>query len=169
MGSVRAVLRAYAVEDPDPTSLLVRLNRFLLVELDGDTYVTAVVARYEPDSRRLHLARAGHAAPMLVEPDRVISLAPRGPALGVLPHAEFEEQVVTLAPGAALCAYTDGLVDRHTDPASVTERRLAEIAAGALAAFGDAQCLVDRIIDEMLAGAAPDDDICLAVLRAPDS
>jgi serine phosphatase RsbU (regulator of sigma subunit) len=168
MGSVRAALRAYAVEEPSPAHILARLNRFLLVDLDDDTYVTAVIARYDPAGRELHLARAGHAAPILVESGRVALLTPAGPALGILADAVFEEERLTMAPGAALCAYTDGLVDRHTDPASVAERQLARIAAVALAESGDAQCLVDRIIDEMLAGAAPDDDVCLAVLRAAE-
>jgi serine phosphatase RsbU (regulator of sigma subunit) len=101
-------------------------------------------------------------------------LARRGPALGILPDAQFAGQYLTMARGAVLCAYTDGLTDRHNAPTPSDARRLPHAAARALQRLSadcpyqlpDAQELAERIVREVLGGDAPDDDVCLAVLCA---
>lgn len=179
MTPILAALRTYAFDDPDPAGLLTRLNRLLAGIADGDTYATAVVAIYEPDTGRLGIANAGHPAPLLISPggggDPVaVSLRQRGPALGVFPDAEFTEQCLTMAPGAVLCAYTDGLTDRHSAPDTSDARRLPHAVVRALGELTadrpdelpDAQDLAERIVREVLGGDSPDDDVCLAVLWA---
>jgi len=175
MGHVLAVLRAYALDDPDPAGLLARFNRFLTDTREDDAFVTAVVALYDPDSGRLRVANGGHPAPLVISLDRdgdptVTLLAPAGPALGILPEAGFGEHDLCLPPGAAFCAYTDGLTDRHNDPAASGGRRLPHVAAQAFGRLAGeppvAAALAERIVCDMLGGAAPDDDICLAVMWA---
>jgi serine phosphatase RsbU (regulator of sigma subunit) len=172
------VLRAYALDDPDPVRVLARLNRYLTDTGDDDTFATTVVALYDPCTGRLRVANAGHPAPLVIsfdrEGDAVTALfESAGPAVGVLPAAMFSEHDVYLAPGAAFCAYTDGLIDRHSDPTSGDTQRLQRVAAEAFARLtGDdpdctpvADLLAETIVRGMLGGAAPDEDICLAVLR----
>jgi len=179
MSPILAVLRAYALDDIDPARLLTRLNRFLAATRQDDTYVTAVVATYEPDTGRLCIANAGHPRPLVILPggdgDPVAaSLAQRGPALGVLPEVEFTGRRLTLAAGSVLCLYTDGLIDRHSDPAWPGSRRLPHAALRALDRLAaddplgppDAQDLAEGIVRAVLGGDAPDDDACLAVLWA---
>jgi serine phosphatase RsbU (regulator of sigma subunit)/DNA-binding response OmpR family regulator len=179
MAPILAALRAYAFDDHDPARLLTRLNRFLAGALHGDTFVTAVVAIYEPGTGLLCVANAGHPVPLVISPgggDDLVatSLRRRGPALGLFPDAEFMGQYLTMAPGAVLCAYTDGLTDRHRDPTPDAGRRLPHAVARALGKLTadrpheptDAQDLAERIVREVLGGDAPDDDICLAVLCA---
>jgi PAS domain S-box-containing protein len=176
MGPVRAVLRAYGLDDPDPSTVLDRLNAFLGQTGDDGTYVTAVVALYEPDTRRLSLANAGHPVPLMVSPSRegpvATPLADAGPALGIRPDAHCTGRELTLAPGAALLLYTDGLTDHLGDPEATGTERLALAAARAFGHLvGDrrhprpgAQHLAELVVQDMLDGRAPDDDICVAVL-----
>jgi serine phosphatase RsbU (regulator of sigma subunit)/CheY-like chemotaxis protein len=176
VGPVRAVLRAYGLEDPDPTAVLARLNGFLARAGHEGTYVTAVVALYEPHANLLSLANAGHPAPMLLSPDgegpTARPLVHTDPALGILPDPAFTRQELTLAPGSALLLYTDGLTDRHGDPEATGTQRLAKVAARGfrhLAPDGGqmrptAQHLAELVVQNMLDGQAPDDDICVAVL-----
>jgi len=92
-----------------------------------------------------------------------------GPVLGVVHDAVFPARELRLRAGAAFCAYTDGLTDRHHDPASVDGRHLLRVAARAYGRLGGepaAQPLAEAIVRDMLEGAAPDDDVCLAVLLA---
>jgi serine phosphatase RsbU (regulator of sigma subunit) len=97
-----------------------------------------------------------------------------GPALGILPEAAFPELDLCLPSGAVFCAYTDGLVDRHNDPTSSDGQRLQRVAAQAFDRLtGDdprrpatTLTLAEDIVRGMLGGAAPDDDICLVVVRA---
>jgi serine phosphatase RsbU (regulator of sigma subunit)/CheY-like chemotaxis protein len=176
MGRALAVLRAYARDDPDPAGLLARFNRFLTDTREDDTFVTAVVALYDPDTGLLRIANGGHPAPLVIslDPDgdpAAALLAPSGPALGILPEAAFGEQDLYLPPGAVFCAYTDGLTDRHSDPASVGGQHLTRIAAEAFGRLTvdrtpDAPVLAESIVRDVLGGAAPDDDVCLAVLWA---
>ncbi|MFI5889746.1 SpoIIE family protein phosphatase [Actinoplanes sp. NPDC051513] len=173
MGQALAVLRAYAHDDPDPVAVLTRLNRFLTGTGRDDTFVTAVVALYDPRAGHLRFANGGHPAPVVVTQDgdsvAAILVKASGPALGVLPDAVFAQRDLDLPPGSAFCAYTDGLTDRHDDPSSADGRRLLRVAAQA---FGrtdpdqpPADFLAENIVRDMLAGAAPDDDVCVAVLH----
>jgi serine phosphatase RsbU (regulator of sigma subunit) len=179
MGHVLAALRAYAHDDPDPVGVLTRLNRLLVDTRRDDTFATAVVALFEPDTGRLRVANGGQPAPLVISPDRAgdavaVPLGPAGPALGILPEAGFPELNLSLPWGAAFCAYTDGLIDRHNDPTSSGRQRLQRVAALAFDRLtGDdprrpatTQTLAESIVRGMLGGAAPDDDVCLVVLRA---
>jgi serine phosphatase RsbU (regulator of sigma subunit) len=173
MGHALAALQAYAHDDPDPAGVLTRLNRFLAGTGRDDTFVTAVVALFDPQTGSLLLANGGHPAPMVVTPDGdgtvAVLVKSAGPALGVLPGAEFPQRELQLPAGSAFVAYTDGLTDRHGDPASVDGRRLLRVAAEAFNRFDPdqpaADSLAEHILRDMLGGAAPDDDVCLAVLH----
>jgi len=178
MAPILAVLRAYALDDADPAHLLTRLNRLLAGTVQDDTYVTAIVAVYEPGTGRLRMANAGHPPPLLISPaggDPVaVPLIDRGPAMGVFPDVDFAGQDLTMGTGSVLCAYTDGLTDRHGGPAHTDAKRLPGAAARALGELiadrphqlPDAQDLAERIIRAVLGGDPPDDDVCLAVLWA---
>jgi PAS domain S-box-containing protein len=182
MGQVLAALRAFAHDDPGPAGLLARLNRFLTDTRQDDTFATTAVALFDPGTGRLRVANAGNPRPLVVSPDRdahrhddavAALLAPAGPALGVVADAAFREQELVLAPGDAFCAYTDALVERHHDLTSFDRTHLPRVAGQAARRLaGDypdrpvARLLADRIVGDMLGGLAPDDDICLAVLRA---
>jgi serine phosphatase RsbU (regulator of sigma subunit) len=181
MAPILAALRAYAFDDPDPVRLLTRLNRLLAGIGQGDTFVTAVIAVYEPGTGRLCMANAGHPVPLVVSPGNgagpvFAALRQRGPALGVFPDAEFIGQHLTMAPGTVLCAYTGGLTDRHSGPTAADAQRLPAAIARALGELAaeepdrlpDAQDLAERIVGEVLGGNPADDDICLAVLWAAE-
>jgi serine phosphatase RsbU (regulator of sigma subunit)/DNA-binding response OmpR family regulator len=177
MGRVLAALNAYGYEDPDPAGVLVRLNRLLTDTRGDDTFVTAVVAVFDPDTGRLRVANGGNPAPLVISRDRdgdaaAALLASPGPALGILPDVVFPELDVYLAPGSAFCAYTDGLIDRNGDLGH--GKHLQRVAAQAFGRLSEdhpdrppaAQFLAENIVGGMLGGAAPDDDVCLAVLYA---
>lgn len=176
MGHALAALHAYAYDDPDPAGVLARLNRFLTATCRDDSFVTAVVALFDPELGHLRFANGGHPPPMVVSRGSGTSamlLRSAGPALGVLADAVFPQCDLLLSAGSAFCVYTDGLTDRHADPASVGARDLLRVAAQVFGRIGDdqpdgpptAQCLAEGIVREMLGGAAPDDDVCLAVLH----
>lgn len=106
----------------DPGTLLAHLNRLRAqLGLTG----TAVVAVYEPDSRVLTWARAGHLPPMLARSGRAAALdPPAGMLLGADPDAGYPATATGLRAGDLVLFYTDGLVERRTASAG---RRLAEV------------------------------------------
>ncbi|WP_164842763.1 fused response regulator/phosphatase [Actinoplanes solisilvae] len=171
MGHALAVLQAYAHDDPDPAGVLTRLNRFLIENGRDDTFVTAVVALYDPGTGRLRVANGGHPAPVVVTRDgdagAAALLRTQGPALGVLPDAVFPQRDLSLPANSAFCAYTDGLTDRHG--AASVDGRLLRVAAEEFGRLDPdqpaAELLTETIVRGMLGGTAPDDDVCLAVLH----
>jgi serine phosphatase RsbU (regulator of sigma subunit)/DNA-binding response OmpR family regulator len=171
MGRALAALQAYAHDEPDPVEVLTRLNRFLADTSRDDTFVSAVVALFDPVTGHLRVANGGHPPPVVIAPDAdgiaATLVRTAGPVLGVVHDAVFPARDLLLAAGSAFCAYTDGLTDRHHDPASVDGRHLLRVVAQAFSRLGDepaAQPLAEEIVRDMLEGAAPDDDVCLAVL-----
>ena len=79
------------------------------------SYATMFVARYDPARRYLHYVNAGHEPPVVLRKTangyRPVALEPTGPVVGMLRKSRFQENVVSLAPGDLLVAYTDGLCE----------------------------------------------------------
>lgn len=178
MGPVRAALRAYAIEDPNPGWILARLNRFMTATFGDTAHATAAVVHFDPDlhpdAGRLRVANAGHLAPLLVVPvgpDRDPDVIPTGwpgPALGVTPVPKFPVEELPMRSGAALCLYTDGLVDRRDGGVGTEIRRLLHVLARSHreVGAGSARQLLDRVLARMLPADPTDDDVCLAILAA---
>ncbi|GID91929.1 hypothetical protein Adi01nite_13410 [Amorphoplanes digitatis] len=165
MAQLRYSLRALAVTTTDPAFLLGHLNR-LTCELDRErpeTAATAIVARYDPEQRRLTWAQAGHPPPLLSRGGRTAPLRrPAGPMLGVVEDARYECATLRLELGDLLLLYTDGLVEhRHRgldDGLAAVIRTVDESVAVA-----PRQPLAELL--SRLRQANPDDDTCILAVR----
>ncbi|SDI26491.1 PAS domain S-box-containing protein [Sinosporangium album] len=131
MGQLRAALRAFAQDDKPPAEILARLDEWTRIlatperdETGADIGVPPIVTCqymvYDAWSRELSLANAGHAPPLLLADGACgeLALSEVGQPLGVRAKGMpvdlvYKEECITLAPGAALLLYTDGLVDRR--------------------------------------------------------
>jgi sigma-B regulation protein RsbU (phosphoserine phosphatase) len=111
-------------------------------------------------------AAAGNGAAPLVVRDR---LHPTGPAVGIMPDAEFEIHQAQLEPGDTLLIYTDGVTEamNPTHQLFTEERLLALLSTPDPSAAALLERIKESLCDHM-AGAAQFDDITmLAVRRAP--
>jgi serine phosphatase RsbU (regulator of sigma subunit) len=167
MARLRNALSGLAFTGATPDALLGWLNRLVLQWPPEPAATvltaTALTGRFDPVSRTLTWAQAGHLPPVLIR-DGVPRLLdpPEGILLGACPDPAFATSITRLAAGDLLMLYTDGLI----------ERRASDIDEGfglLLAALaGCAGAEPDQIIDHVLGalGAAnPIDDICLVVCR----
>jgi len=160
MVASRNALRGLAATDADPDQLLTRLNYAACVFTEGVTG-TVICGRYNPKSRVLRWARAGHLPPLLVRGEVAEAQPlPQGMLLGVDLDAQYEQVTLQLMTGDTLIFYTDGLIERRA--ASISDA-LAEFAAAAVPADPD----VDAHVARILASAASDtgDDACLLAVR----
>jgi PAS domain S-box-containing protein len=164
MGQVRSMLRAYAIDNPDPAGVLRQTNT-ALAWLLPDTLASAVFAVLDLATGELVYANAGHPPPILLTGDGQAEYLDDagGIMLGALADAEFTTGIRRLSPGTALLCYTDGLVEsRDRDLAksltllAETLRRAAPRSAWRLCATAQATLLGD-------AGRA--DDVCLLAAR----
>jgi len=162
MVNLRYSLRGLAVTGAGPGQLLSWLNT-VTYHLTDNITGTVVCGRYDPRSRLLRWARAGHLPPVLLRDGvaRPFDLSD-GPLLGVVPSASFEEVVIRLCPGDTLLMFSDGLIERRgvgLDEALDGLLRAAERPAGDID--------IDQFADHLLASslADTDDDTCLVVVR----
>ncbi|MEV0177437.1 SpoIIE family protein phosphatase [Streptomyces sp. NPDC050803] len=169
MGRLCTAVRTLADVDLPPDELLTHLDD-LVIHLasngDGDEVAelgaTCLYSVYDPVSRRLTLAAAGHPPPAVVLPDGTAHLVPvsAGPPLGVggLP---FEATELELPEGALVALYTDGLIedrDRDLDHAGAELCRALATPADSL----DALC--DTVLKAVLP-EEPSDDVALLLAR----
>ena len=160
MVAARNALRGLAVTGAGPAELLGKLNYAACLFTEAVTG-TVICGRYNPRSRVLRWARAGHLPPIVVRAAAaMIQPMPEGMLLGVELDAEYEQRTLQLRSGDTLLFYTDGLIERRA--ASITDG-LVEFAAAVAPADPDLDAHVARI----LASAASDtgDDACLMAVR----
>jgi len=117
---LRALIETHAVEAADPGRFLTELNNeFTRIMKQTGTLVFATVLYCVINIRErgVRFARAGHPAPLRVRrtAGEVQTLASgegsSGPAMGLIPNAEFKTTEAKLARGDLLLFFTDGVVE----------------------------------------------------------
>jgi putative methionine-R-sulfoxide reductase with GAF domain len=163
MGRLRSALRAYALDRTDPADVLTSLDR-KIQHFEPGAMATVLYARFEPTMDRAHISLAGHFPPVLAIPGQPSTLvdAPVDLPLGVRP-TERRTTTIDFLPGALLCFFTDGLIERRDSSIDADLERLREVV---VAAPADVAC---SSIMARLAGADHDDDIALLTLRRTPS
>jgi sigma-B regulation protein RsbU (phosphoserine phosphatase) len=161
MGRIRSALRAYALETTDPGEVLDRLDR-KMQHFEPDVLATVLYAVLEPALDRVRLSSAGHVPPVLAEPGEVGGLVDMagGLMIGVDPQARRQVTTLKIAPGAVLCLYTDGLVERREYP---LDEGLARLCGAVTAKAPEEVC---ASVMAALVGSVPArDDIALLTVR----
>ncbi|MFD9216745.1 SpoIIE family protein phosphatase [Streptomyces sp. NPDC059544] len=172
MGRLRTAVRTLADVDLPPDELLTRLDDLILhlstdessASADTTTGIgtTCLYAIYDPISRELTHARAGHPPPAAATPDGDVYFldTPAGPPLG-LGGLPFETTTTTLDEGTLLAFYTNGLLNpRETDIDQTLDTLFTALARPSSGL--EATC--DRILSSLLTHP-PTDDIALLIAR----
>lgn len=133
MAHLHAAFHLLARKAATPSQILSELNRMLVEHTDSGSFVTAVVAEYDPALAQIRYANAGHPMPLLLLPDGSVQRLDVGSiVLGVLDDADYTESALSLPPGAALCLYSDGVIEAvGTDGNEFGEERMIGVLAGA--------------------------------------
>jgi serine phosphatase RsbU (regulator of sigma subunit) len=165
MVAARNSLRGLAITGAGPAELLRMLNG-VMCHLTSGVVGTVVCGLYNPGTRVLRWARAGHLPPVLMhhgnpETARALPL-PAGVLLGMDPDVGYEEATQPLEPGDTLLLFTDGLIERRGES-------IEEVLAEFVAALGPrtreltASAQADRVLARTVSDT--DDDACLVVVR----
>jgi hypothetical protein len=161
MGQLRSAIRATAPYLPDPAALLSRAD-VLAAQISGAECATVACALLDPATGEFGYATAGHPPILVVQASGGTTYlnGGRGLPLGVT-AAPRPSATTQLAAGDLLVLYTDGLYERRRESPDVGLARLATLAAK-LYGLPPAE-LSQALADGMLAGADPEDDICVVV------
>ncbi len=160
MVAMRQAMRGAAQILADPIAILEAADRTLREDA-SDRMVTAFVGVFDPVTRVLTYALAGHPTPFVRLPDgSVVELAAPGLPLGVRRKGDTEARAIVLVAGSFLALYTDGLVESTHDFVA-GERRLRD----AVARVGVPSTIpaADRLAALVLPNGATDDVAILAL------
>jgi anti-sigma regulatory factor (Ser/Thr protein kinase)/putative methionine-R-sulfoxide reductase with GAF domain len=161
MGRLRGALRSYALEAGDPAEVLGQVDR-QLQHFEPDVMATVLYATLDPSFEWLCMSSAGHVPPVMAEADRPGRLLdlPIDPPLGV--RAGLRRKTVTfeLRPGAVVCFYTDGLVERRGRSPDVGMDQLRESVVA-----GPPETVCVTVMGSLIGGDLPGDDVALLTIR----
>ena len=161
MGRIRSSLQSYALDTTDPAQVLDRLDRKLR-HFEPETMATVLCAMISPSRGHIRICSAGHLPPIIARPGQPAAEADITPNLLIGVPSQRRRQVSTLdfPPGAVLCLYTDGLVERRDQP---LDEGIARLRAAVTAQDPETACVS---VMAAMAGYTPHtDDVALLVLR----
>ncbi|MEU6389265.1 SpoIIE family protein phosphatase [Streptomyces sp. NPDC046939] len=153
---LRNALRGLAMTGAGPAQLLAWLNN-VAHHLTDHVTATAVCGLYDPTTRMLRWARAGHLPPIMIRADDATILPmTSGLLLGAIADTTYAESDVQLQPGDTLLMYTDGLVERRD---TAVQDSLAHLLVNAQGPAGT----LDQRLNVLLTHSKSDtdDDTCL--------
>ncbi len=169
MATLQASLRTIASEGMPLTSLATRLNHYACAHsLGGQRFTTAVLAEYDPATRRLTYVNAGHNSPVIRRANAATErLESGGLPLGITPEATFPSAEIQLQPGDTLVLFTDGVVEAFDSSGQeFSDARWLNIIQGLPNL--DAQQTLNSLmksVEDFVGATRQSDDITCLVLR----
>ena len=166
MGQLRSACRALLLENASPSAALGGLDRFA-ARLPGAACTTAFCAVLTPGTGELVYSSAGHPPPIVVRSDRSVTLLEdaRTIPLGIRQEWTRPEAVHVLPARSTLLLYTDGLVERRSDPLDHGITRAAGLVQeGRTLGLED---LSTRIMTRLSPDGGYQDDVALLLYRQP--
>jgi phosphoserine phosphatase RsbU/P len=113
MATLQASLRTLASEGQPLSQLAERLNHYACAHsMGGQRFTTAVIAQFDPATRRLVYVNAGHNSPVVRRANgNTERLESSALPFGITSSATFPAASVDLAAGDTLVLFTDGVVE----------------------------------------------------------
>lgn len=169
MAVARTVLRSTALHGAQPGECLAAVNRVLVPQSGGMTYVTLFYGILNTTSGTLTWSVGGHAPPWLLpasgKPRQVEG--ERGFMVGLFDDAVYETTETALEIGDTILVHTDGITDAEsTDQEMFGKARLKETIESIHGS--DVACVAKRIVSavqQFTSGAAQADDVTLLAVR----
>jgi sigma-B regulation protein RsbU (phosphoserine phosphatase) len=171
MAVTHSIAHTYPGPATPPGELLRHVNHVLTERytLRSGAFVTAFYAVYDPATRTIAHASAGHPPPRLKRcSDGSLALLDghHGLPLGIMTDEEYPEGRVKLVPGDQIVFYTDGITEAENgagEPFGL--RRLDQVLENCAVGAGDLLKEVLRELDTFTAGRAPTDDRTVLVAK----
>lgn len=154
----------------DASAVVADVNRALSQAIENARFATLASIELDPASGECNIVNAGHLPVVLLDlAGRRTLVTSTGPALGIVPEAQYTAFRVSLAAGAMLVAYSDGVTESTDEDGdefgeshlvSTVERHAAASAAAIC------QAVIDAARDHRGGLPAQDDVTVLVIKRA---
>jgi phosphoserine phosphatase RsbU/P len=171
MAVTHSIAHTYPGPPTPPGELLGHVNRVLAERYTANSgaFVTAFYAVYDPATRAITHASAGHPPPRLKRcSDGSLCLLDghHGLPLGILPTETYPDGRAELVPGDQIVFYTDGVTEAESpDGEPFGLKRLDLVLANCAVGAGDLLKEVLRELDAFTAGGPPSDDRTVLVAK----
>jgi serine phosphatase RsbU (regulator of sigma subunit) len=158
MARLRGALAGLAITGSPPQRLVGWLND-LVHHVDPEHTASVVAGYFDPPTRVLTWAQAGHPPPVLVRDGKATPLdQPSGILLGA-GRGGYEAASIELEPSDLLLLYSDGLIERRNRSLETGLSELTRAAAGS----GDPEQVIASVLEAL--GTSPtEDDTCLVAV-----
>ena len=169
MVRVITLLHWLAPSATDPSQLMKELNLALCRDNDACMFVTLGLGLADLEAGEIHYASAGHEYPIRIspgEPAQIVEIS-GGPALGLIPEADFPLQRISLGRNQSLMLYSDGVPEANNSQSEEfgSQGLLAALSGdpASVPATAVDRCL--QAVESFTAGAEPSDDITLLAFQ----
>ncbi|MFN2545446.1 MAG: SpoIIE family protein phosphatase [Actinomycetota bacterium] len=167
-GLARYTIRAAAMRDTSPASILTTLNEAIRQQRSDLRFATVAYLRLRKDNGNVEVEGScgGHPLPLVLRREGGVETVGRpGTLLGIFEDADLENDRAQLEPGDAVVLYTDGVSQERDEIGALTEEDLAELVAGSMGMGADA--IADRILEAVKDESSGEarDDIAILVVR----
>jgi serine phosphatase RsbU (regulator of sigma subunit) len=157
--------RTFSAERLTVGQLLKIMNCSIYEAAKQKYMMTCTASIFEPGTRVMTIANAGHPFPYIARKGVVRQIAAQGSPLGAASVAEYQAQTIQLQEGDTLLWFTDGITECENDAREpFTDKRLRalfqEVASSRPEQARDA---IMRAISDYRGARALDDDVTLVV------
>ncbi|MFI9275644.1 PP2C family protein-serine/threonine phosphatase [Kitasatospora sp. NPDC052896] len=167
MGQIRIGLRAVAATAADPGEVLSRANE-LLISMDCTLFATCSFLRFDPSTRELVKASAGHVPAIWATADgrSGVTQDESGPPLGILPGETYPTARRRLPAASAYVLVTDGVVEGPSFPIEAGLEEVERVVRAGMGA-GPAELAAEVIKVADLTGHTDDAAVLVLCHDAP--
>jgi phosphoserine phosphatase RsbU/P len=163
---LQAMLRVLANDYSSLRDIGIKLNQLFYHDRIPAMFASIVYAEIKPNDGIVRLLNAGQFQPIIVHGSSIEKIGKGGPALGIVPDAQYDEQKTTLEIGDAMIFYSDGLSEaRNQAGEDFGEARLISLLSSS--ARRSAEQIGEQIIyevDRFISKAKVHDDLSIAVI-----
>ena len=130
-------------------------------------FATLFFCVLDPENGKLIYINGGHEPVFVIDQDGIKErLLPTGPAVGLIPEAQFEYKEIFLNPGEILFAYTDGVIDaRSPEEARFTRKHLISLLSQPVATALDLMQRIETHLFSHIGKAPQEDDITMLTIQ----
>lgn len=160
------MLRAFAIRNATPSSVLFHLNNAMERDLAEDRFATLVYAVLDPEERTVSISRGGHPAPLVYrEATQTVDVVEvPGGILGAFRDHQFDQVTLELSGSDVLLAFTDGLVEaRRGDELFGRERIIESLIKNASAGLPPGSIAKAIYEDAKEFGTVTDDTVVFSI------
>ncbi len=161
------MLRGFVHENPDPASVLTRLNNAITRYVHGDLFITLLYGRLFASEKKFVYANGGHEHPLLVNHQigKYMTLDSTGAALGVVSESVYTQNEISLSENDLLIMYTDGVTDSRQSGKFLGVEGLQKMvqSVGSTSACELAESVIAELKD--YTGCKLRDDVAMLVIK----